>query len=115
MITIMSWGHKFGNPPANIKFDASYLINPWRKEELKNASKNEILEFMKNQKEFKDIVNMIVNSIEIYNKLWPDSIIICAVCCSEGSYRSPMVVESVAKILDSKNIVYKIKHQHNER
>lgn len=115
MITIKSHGFKFSRPEANLVFDASYLVNPWRKEELRGSSREKILEFMESQEEYTTIVNMIANSISTYNSLWKDSEIVCAICCSEGSYRSPMVVESVAKILKEKGISFKIKHQYNER
>lgn len=107
MIHLMSWGFKFGQPPANIKLDVSYLINPWRKKELRGASKKEILAFMEEQEEFNEVVNAIVNLVSVYDKLWPESKMVFAVCCSEGTYRSPMVVEAVGKKLEELKINYK--------
>ena len=106
MIILKSHGFKFSRPEANIVFDASYLINPWRQKELRNSSKEKMLEFMESQKEFAKIVDMVVNSIITYQELWPDSKIVCAVCCSEGTYRSPMVIDAVARRLDNMKISY---------
>lgn len=115
MITLISWGHKFGNPPANFKFDVSYLKNPWREKKLQNASEKRILKFMENQKEFKILVNSLVDLVSTYEKLWPKENLIFAVCCSAGSYRSPMVVKSMEKKLKKTKINCKVKHPFYER
>ena len=65
---------------------------------------------MEEQKEFQEVVNIIVSTISKYNKMWSNAKMIFAVCCSEGSYRSPMVVESVAKKLKENKISVKVEH-----
>ena len=66
MITLLSWGYKFGRPPANFAFDVSFLKNPWRVKELRGASKKTVLKFMKEQKEFEELITAFVNLISIY-------------------------------------------------
>ena len=53
MIYLLSWGFKFGRPPANFAFDVSYFKNPWREKELRNGKEEDIIEFMKKQKLYK--------------------------------------------------------------
>ena len=111
----MSWGHKYGNPPANFKFDVSYFKNPWREKEIKdcqdkNERKKKILEFMKNQEGVETIVAHISRMIELYGLLFPDENIRVAVCCSAGEFRSPAMVELVGEALSKRKVDYIINH-----
>ena len=97
MITLMSWGNKFGSPPANFKFDVSYFKNPWRDEEIKNEKDKEIrksmvIQFMSSQKgvlEFTETVAWMIRNID---KTFPDENVVVALCCSAGEYHSPAMV-----------------------
>jgi len=105
MITLMSWGMKYGEPPANFKFDVSYLKNPWR-EGLKGYG--EIMHFMNNQKEFQELLKVFVDTILCYNELYPHENLVFAFCCSAGEFRSPVMVECIGAILKPTGINYQI-------
>ena len=104
----MSWGFKFGRPPANFAFDVSYLKNPWREKKLQDADKKAILKFMRDQKEFEELINGFVFLICIYNKLWPKENLVFAFCCSAGEYRSPIVVEVLEEELKKLSVPVQI-------
>ena len=115
MITLMSWGHKYGYPPANFKFDVSYFKNPWREKEIrdcqdKDERNKKIIEFMKNQKGAETIVINISEVIALYSLLFPDEHICVAICCSAGEFRSPAIVELIGKELSKRKVKYVISH-----
>ena len=97
MITLMSWGNKFGSPPANFKFDVSYFKNPWRDENIRNEKDRMVrsemaMKFMRSQEgvvEFIEGVSYIISNI---NSKFQDENIVVALCCSAGEYRSPAMV-----------------------
>ena len=109
MIILKSRGFKFGRPKANFFLDVSYLINPWRIKELRNADKETILAFMKKQKEFGKLIKVFTKLICTYDRLWPEETLVFAFCCSSGKFRSPAVVEMISKELDKRKINYIIK------
>lgn len=115
MITLISWGFKYGDPPANFKFDVSYLKNPWREKGLRNASKERIIDFMKEQEGFDTLISSFVILIMIYNNLFPNENLIFAFCCSAGEYRSPVVVEILHQRLEEKNIHVRVINSVNSK
>ena len=115
MITLMSWGHKYGNPPANFKFDVSYFKNPWREKEIKDCPdkderKKKIIEFMKSQEGVESTVTHISGVVALYSSLFPDEHICVAICCSAGEFRSPAIVELIGQELSKKKVQYEISH-----
>ena len=111
----MSWGHKYGTPPANFKFDVSYFKNPWREKEIrdcqdKDERKKKIIEFMKNQEGVESIVVHISEVIALYNVLFPNENMYVAICCSAGEFRSPAIVELIGKELSKKGVKYAVNH-----
>ena len=115
MITLMSWGHKYGNPSANFKFDVSYFKNPWREKEIRDCSgkderKKKIIEFMKNQEGVESVVANISEVVALYDTLFPDEHKCVAVCCSAGEFRSPAIVELIGEELSKRKIKHVINH-----
>ncbi len=110
MITLISWGHKYGVPIANFKFDVSFLPNPWRQEKLKGAKKKELTAYMEKQEGFTDLVNAFSNLIATYDELYPGEDMRFAFCCSAGEYRSVIMVECVALALSRMNMECKREH-----
>lgn len=111
----MSWGHKYGNPPANFKFDVSYFKNPWREKAIrdcpnKDERKKKIIEFMKNQEGVETAVVHISEIIALYNLLFPEENIRVAICCSAGEFRSPAIIELIGKELSKRKIKCVINH-----
>ena len=120
MITLMSYGFKFGRPEANIVFDVSLFKNPWRVEDLKatektsKVKKTKIIEFMVKQKGVYQFCQNIADIVKQYDTLFPDENITVALCCSAGEYRSPALVEIVNKLLP-KEIKRKIIQSKNSK
>jgi len=111
----MSWGHKYGAPPANFKFDVSFFKNPWREKEIRNLKdkgkrKKKIIEFMKNQEGVGSIVERISDTVTLYNSLFPEENLYVAICCSAGEFRSPAIVELVGEELSKKKIKHVVSH-----
>ena len=111
----MSWGFKYGRPPANFAFDVSFLKNPWREKKLRGADKETVLKFMRKQKEFGELINALADVICVYDKLWPKEDLIFAFCCSAGEYRSPIVVEALEQKLAANNITTQIVSNINSK
>lgn len=115
MIYLLSWGHKFGSPPANFKFDVSYLKNPWREKRLRHGKKRDILKFMREQEEFNIITDMTSKMISIYAEMFPKEKMVFAFCCSAGEYRSPIAVEEVSLKLKKLKVAHKIIKNDNSK
>ena len=115
MVTLMSWGHKYGNPPANFKFDVSYFKNPWREKEIrdcqdKDKRREKVVEFMENQEGVASVIAHISEVIALYDLLFPDENICVAMCCSAGEFRSPAMVEMIGKELSKRKVKFAINH-----
>ena len=111
----MSWGHKYGNPHANFKFDVSYFKNPWREKDIRedqdrDKRKEKVIEFMRNQDGVEAMVTCISEVIALYERLFSDENLRVAICCSAGEFRSPAIVELIGKELSKKKIKYIISH-----
>lgn len=115
MILLKSHGFKFGQPNANFVFDVSYLKNPWREKELRDAKKSELMKFMMMQSPFFELVNQFTLLIESIYKHYGEENLIFAFCCSAGEYRSPLTVELVAEKLLRRGIKVKIVHSENSK
>ena len=118
MITLMSWGNKFGSPPANYKFDVSFFKNPWRDEKIRNEKdatkrKEMIIKFMDNQKGVPAMLSLLYAVCIYLNDEFPDENIAIALCCSAGEYRSPAMVHALSAMLTRRKIEHIIK-QSNE-
>lgn len=119
MIYLKSHGFKFSRPEANVVFDVSYFSNPWRDPEIRKLSSSEsdgkklkkmIEDYMAKQEGIAAFISSVIEVIEVYNYLYPDENVIVAFCCSAGEYRSPAIVEIVAKDLKRKRIEHQIIH-----
>lgn len=120
MITLMSFGHKFGNPPANFKFDVSFFVNPWRDKNIKEEKDKEkqkkmIFEFMESQEGIDVFVERVCSLLRFLHLMYPNENITAAFCCSAGEYRSPVITELVAKKFKDINIETEVIHSHNSK
>lgn len=120
MITIKSHGFKFSRPEANIVFDVSYFVNPWREEKIRNEvnpmiRKNLILDFMNAQFGVKEFVDSVVSVLTNYDGLFPNENIQVAFCCSAGEYRSPSIAFMVADELNKIGIQTNVIQSQNSK
>jgi RNase adaptor protein for sRNA GlmZ degradation len=109
MLTLKSHGFKYSRPEANIVFDVSYFVNPWRDESIRNETnpairRTKILDFMNSQEGIADFVKNVTGLLLNYNALFPKENLQVAFCCSAGEYRSPSMVEMVAEELRKKGV-----------
>ncbi|OGZ74021.1 MAG: hypothetical protein A2832_02360 [Candidatus Zambryskibacteria bacterium RIFCSPHIGHO2_01_FULL_44_22b] len=110
MITLMSWGHKYGNPPANFKFDVSYFKNPWREKETRYSNRETIISFMEQQEGVNKFINNLVQMLVDLNEQFEEEEVKVAICCSAGEYRSPAIVELIGKELSKRKVKCVINH-----
>lgn len=120
MITLKSHGFKFSRPEANIIFDVSYFINPWREESIRHEvnsafRKKKILEFMNAQEGVKEFVESVATLLEQYHKLFPNENIQVAFCCSAGEYRSPAMVIMVSEELNKRHVLTQVAQSDNAK
>lgn len=120
MITLKSHGFKFSRPEANIVFDVSYLINPWRDKDIRDEEgiekrKDMIMEFMLNQEGVMVLVRHISELLSWYNTMFKGENIQVAFCCSAGEYRSPAMVLLVAEELEKKGVEFIINQSENSK
>ena len=120
MITLKSHGFKFSRPEANIVFDVSYLVNPWREKRIREEEdpikrKDMIMEFMLLQEGVMVLVRYLSDLVAWYGVMFANENIQIAFCCSAGEYRSPAMVALVADELERRNIKFIIKQNENSK
>lgn len=113
MLIIKSHGFKFGRPDANLFFDVSGFINPWREKKIRDEKDPKkqaelISEFMLKQESVKDMVKYYSWLIKAHMEAFPEMTTVVAFCCSAGEYRSPtiakLVYERLTKMYHFKDI-----------
>ena len=120
MITLKSFGFKYGRPESNFVFDVSYLPNPWRDKDIRECKDKAtqtkmIWKFVNKDDRFLSIANGIGNCISRYYKAFPNENLVVGICCSAGEYRSPIIVELVQKALRDSHIDSKIEQSKNSK
>jgi len=120
MVTLQSFGFKYGRPQANIVFDVSYFKNPWRDEKIRHEKdlvirKKLIMDYMLSQRGVDVFLNTTTSLLMTYNELFPEENIQVAFCCSAGEYRSPSLVELIANEMSKRGIECAVSHSHNSK
>jgi len=120
MITLQSFGFKYGKPEANIILDVSYFINPWRDESIRHEAdpivrREKILAFMLKQEGVAKFVNSTSDLLAVYDGLFPEENLQVAFCCSAGEYRSPIVAELVKSNLEARGIKCTFNQSRNSK
>lgn len=104
MLTLKDWGHKFGQPECNFKFDVSFFANPWRDKKIREEKdtdkrKKMIMKFMEDQEGVGSFVSRVSSFIRFLYTILPDENLQIAICCSAGEFRSPAIVEMISENL----------------
>ena len=120
MVTLKSHGFKYARPEANLVFDVSYFKNPWRDEKIRNEKDHKtrrrlILESMQFQTGMIGFIKLTTQLLMKYDSMFPDENIQVAFCCSAGEYRSPAIVEMVAKEMERLGAKVQIIHNPNSK
>lgn len=115
MLTLVSFGFKYGPPPCNHSFDVSFLKNPARYEPWSFWSPHNdtgMYDFMKNQPEFEAFLSHATKTCLFLATI--DDDVRIGFGCSSGRHRSPIVVNSLAGRLSPYFIDHDLKILHRE-
>ena len=114
-LTLLSFGFKFGHPPCNYYFDASFLKNPARETKfgLFSEPTNDMIDFVRNQPPCLPFVEKIADLALFLVDL--DNDIRIGIGCNAGRHRSRIVCRVIADAIDqrdgSRNIHVKLVHR----
>lgn len=116
-VRIVSFGHKYGNPPqADILFDVRYLPNPYFVPELKHLPGNspEVIEFLEKEDEVKETERRFFDLLNYLLPLYKregKSYLTIGVGCTGGRHRSVFITESLGKALKEEGFDISIVHR----
>jgi UPF0042 nucleotide-binding protein len=107
----MSFGFKYGAPPANYYFDVAFLKNPARESrwDLFAPVSKAMRDFVLGQpacRRFLDSVMPLIRTL-----LECDGDLRVAFGCNAGRHRSAIVVEEVARRLEDDDVAIKVVHR----
>ena len=114
MITLMSFGFKYGHPPCNYYFDVSFIKNPAREEQwdLFAVVDNDMVDFVMRQDAARHFVSHACELILFLAKQDDDFRV--GIGCSSGRHRSFIIAEQIAMLLDRKHLRVDVKHREVE-
>ena len=110
-LTLMSFGFKYGHPPANYYFDVSFLKNPAREHgwDLFSSVSPRMREFVLAQPQCQRFLDAATPLLEVL--LDCDGDMRVAIGCSAGRHRSAVVVEELARRMESDRVTVKVVHR----
>lgn len=110
-LTLLSFGFKYGPPPANHVFDVSFLTNPAREERFGLFADRdaEMRRFVLEQPAASEFLELVVPLIAQLVRCDDDTRV--ALGCSGGRHRSTILVEEIARILRSTGLEVRIVHR----
>lgn len=110
-LTLLSFGFKFGPPPANYYFDVSFLKNPARDErwDLFSRVTPAMRDYVLSQPKCRRFVEAAVPLVKVL--LDCDGDVRVGFGCNAGRHRSAIVVEEIARRLEAEEVVIKVVHR----
>lgn len=110
-LTLLSFGFKFGPPPANYYFDVSFLKNPARDEQFNLFSRvtPAMREFVLAQPDCRRFVDAVLPLLRLL--LECDGDVRVGFGCNAGRHRSAIVVEEIARRLEADDVTVKVAHR----
>ena len=110
-VTLVSFGFKYGPPPANHAFDVSFLKNPARQEgwNLWSEPGAEMRDWVIRQPEARAFLGAALPLLRILPTVDDDARV--AFGCSAGRHRSAILVEEIARHLRSEGIEVVVIHR----
>lgn len=111
MITLISFGFKYGPPNANYYFDVGFLKNPSRDKNWTFFSNpdDEMKQFVLAQPDASTLINYVTPLIIFLSTI--DQNQIFAFGCSAGRHRSYIIVNALADKLREQGIGVNVKHR----
>jgi len=99
LVKLISFGFKYGLPPANYYFDVSFAKNPARESKWGLFAKedSEMAKYVLQQEKVTEFINLVVPLI--YHLAELDGFQTVAFGCNSGRHRSPIIVNEVARRL----------------
>jgi len=110
-LTLLSFGFKFGPPPTNYYFDVSFLKNPARESQWDLFSRvtPRMREFVLSQPDCRRFLDTLLPLLNVL--LECDDDVRIGIGCSAGRHRSAIVVEEIARRMESEAVRIKIVHR----
>ncbi len=110
-LTLLSFGFKFGPPPTNYYFDVSFLKNPARDDrwDLFARVTPAMREFVLNQPNCRRFIEATVPLLRVL--LECDGDVRVGFGCNAGRHRSAILVEEIARRLESDDVALKVVHR----
>lgn len=121
MITVMSFGYKFGMPlDADLVIDVRFLPNPHYVESLRHfdGTNEKVCEFVLNRSESQTFLRKFLSLLAF---LLPRYVaegkthLTIAIGCTGGTHRSVAIAEEAAKFLQGKDYNVVVRHRDNGR
>ncbi len=110
-LTLISFGFKYGHPPANHYFDVSFLTNPARQEgwNLWSQPNGEMRDWVLQQPEAQEFLDNIAPMAHFLSRADDGARI--ALGCSAGRHRSTILTEELARRLRSEGLEINVIHR----
>lgn len=110
-MTLISFGFKYGRPPANHYFDVSFLKNPAREAgwNLFSEPSDEMRAFVLGQPAACEFLDAALPLVRVLAGADDDARV--ALGCSAGRHRSAIVVEELARRLRKEGIAVRVLHR----
>ncbi|MFT5732819.1 MAG: RNase adaptor protein for sRNA GlmZ degradation [Paracoccaceae bacterium] len=110
-LTLISFGFKYGPPPANHVFDVSFLKNPARENgwSLWSDPGPKMREWVVQQPEASAFVQAALPLLRVLARVDEDARV--AFGCSAGRHRSAILVEEIARVLREENVEVSVFHR----
>lgn len=110
-VTLLSFGFKYGPPPANHCFDVSFLRNPAREARfgLWSERSDEMRAWVLEQPEARAFLDAVVPLVELLSRVDDDARV--ALGCSGGRHRSAILAEVLAERLAGAGVDVRVVHR----
>ncbi|MEM6798825.1 MAG: RNase adapter RapZ [Planctomycetota bacterium] len=111
VVRLMSFGFKYGQPPANYYFDVSFAKNPARQAQwgLFGIIDDAMRDFVLGQPPVSSFIELVVPLIAHVATV--DSYQTVAIGCNAGRHRSPIIAGEVHQQLFDRGIFCKLEHR----
>ncbi len=121
LVTVMSFGFKYGIPPeADLVLDVRFLPNPYYDEELRirTGADPDVRDYVLNHADSMEFIDRIQNLLKFLLPRYvaePKSYLTIAVGCTGGRHRSVAVAHQLALFLRSTRFDVRLRHRDMHR
>ena len=121
LVTVMSFGFKYGIPPeADLVLDVRFLPNPYYDEELRirTGTDPDVRDYVLNHADAMEFIDRIQNLLKFLLPRYvaePKSYLTIAVGCTGGRHRSVAVAHQLALFLRSTRFDVRLRHRDVHR